>query len=156
MANRERALTLAAGVVALVMVGLLSHTTINGRTFGAPRQPDEREVVTLQHELFRYGWAQTQYHRQHQRYAAHLEELEFTPDNHDVVLLVQAADSLGWTAVATSPSARIGCMRSGGQGPAANVPPDSLTGLEDLAAGLVQSCEDSVGADMPSVIAGGR
>ena len=39
--NRERALTIAGGFVAVVMVGLLSYTTLNGRTLGHPHSHDE-------------------------------------------------------------------------------------------------------------------
>jgi len=110
------------------MMGLLSHTTINGRTFGPPDSylGDETGTVAMERELQRVAYQQSQFHAGNGRFAVDLEELLYRPSGRRVDVIILAGDFEGWTAIATAPESRIACTISFGSGPAANLSPDSL------------------------------
>ncbi len=110
------------------MAGLLSHTTINGRTFGPPdsHRGDETGTVAMERELQRVAYQQSQFHAANGRFAVDLEELLYRPSGRRVDVIIQAGDFAGWTAIATAPESRIACTISFGSGPAANLSRDSL------------------------------
>ena len=119
--NRERALTIAGGFVAVVMVGLLSYTTINGRTFGPPRHShgDEVNKDALERELRGLVLDQEAYHERQRTYTTSLEELDFEPHNQLITISVRAADRRGWTGVAAGLEAGVVCVLRIGEGEAA-------------------------------------
>ena len=77
--NRERALTIAGGFVAVVMAGLLSITAINGRWLGYPKRLYREEVgkAALQRELRSLVLDQVAYRARQRTYTSDLEELGF-------------------------------------------------------------------------------
>ena len=126
--SRERTLTVFAALVGLVMFGLLSNTTINGRTFGAPDSQlgDETGEVVMERELQRLAYQQSRFREANGRFAVDVDELLYHPSGHRVEVSIQAADFEGWTGIATARETQVTCTISFGTGPAANLSRDSL------------------------------
>lgn len=147
--NRERALTIAGGFVAVVMAGLLSITAINGGWLGYPKRLYREEVgkAALQRELRSLVLDQTAYRARLRTYTSNLEELGFESWDPRIAVAIQAADKEGWTAVATSEDDRMACVMRVGQGPAANTAVDSLLTARGVELEQVETCEvvDSTG-----------
>lgn len=143
--NRERTLTVLAALVGLIMIGLISHTTINGRTFGPPesQQGDETGAVAMERELRRVAYRQSRFHEANGRFAVDLDELLYSPRGGRVKVFIQAADFQGWTAIATAPETQVACLVSFGTGPAANLSRDSLVEAGHTAFQHARSCGEA-------------
>jgi hypothetical protein len=152
--NRERALTIAGGFVAVVMVGLLSITAINGRWLGYPKRLYREEVgkAELQRELRSLVLDQVAYHARQRTYTSDLEELGFESWDPRIAVAIQAADKDGWTAVATSEDVRMVCVMRVGQGPAANTAVDSLLAARGVESEQVETCEVADSTATPVMI----
>ncbi len=142
---RERTLTIAGGLVAFGMAGLLALTAVNGRWLGLPSRYTKEGVAVkhLERELRGLMPPQAHYRERQRRYTTELAELDFFPRDSRITVTVQAADFDGWTAVATSRDAGIGCVMRVGIGPAATASVESL--LENLDWNLerLETCEIS-------------
>ena len=147
--SRERTLTIAGGLVALGMAGLISITAVNGRWLGLPSHYAQGDVgmKQLESELRGLVLRQARYRERQRRYTTELAELDFFPRDSRITVTVQAADREGWTAVATSREAGIGCVMRVGIGPGATASVESF--LENLDWNLerLETCEVS---DSPS------
>ncbi len=147
--SRERTLTIAGGFVALGMAGLLSITAVNGRWLGLPSRYTQGDVgmKQLERELRALVLPQARYRERQRRYTTDLAELDFNPRDPRITVAVQAADREGWTGIATSREAGIGCVMRVGIGPGATASVEPL--LENLDWNLerLETCEVS---DSPS------
>ncbi len=147
--SRERTLTIAGGLAALAMAGLLSITAVNGRWLGLPSRYTQGDVgmKQLERELRGLVLPQARYRERQRRYTTDLAELDFDRRDSRITVAVQAADREGWTAVATSREAGIGCVMRVGIGPGATASVESF--LENLDWNLerLETCEVS---DFPS------
>ena len=154
--NRERALTIAGGFVAVVMVALLSYTTINGRTFGPPGDShgDEVNREALERELRGLVLDQEAYRERQRTYTTSLEELDFQPHNQLVVISVPAADGRGWTGVAAGLEAGVVCVLRIGEGEAAEVEVDLYIASLEGDFEQVDTCEVADSTGSPSAILG--
>ncbi len=152
--NSERALTIAGGFVAVVMVGLLSITAINGRWLGYPKRLYREEVGTaaLQRELRSLVLDQVAYHARQRTYTSDLEELGFESWDPRIAVAIQAADKEGWTAVATSEDVRMACVMRVGRGPAANTAVDSLLAARGVELEQMETCEVADSTATPALI----
>ena len=169
--SRERTLTIAGGFVALGMAGLLSLTALNGRWLDVPSHYTQGDVGVqqLEVELRALVLRQARYRERQRRYTTDLAELNFDPgrvaDDGRVAKLrearshvyrprdprisvtIQAADREGWTGIATSREAGIGCVMRVGYGPAATVNVDSVLENVDWNLERLETCEVS---DLPA------
>ena len=147
--SRERTLTIAGGLVALGMAGLISITAVNGRWLGLPSHYTQGDVgmTQLERELRGLVLRQARYRERQRRYTTDLAELDFNPGDPRITVTVQAADREGWTGIATSRDAGVGCVMRVGIGPGATASVEPL--LENLDWNLEQleTCEVS---DSPS------
>ncbi len=152
--NRERALTIAGGFVAVVMVGLLSITAINGRWLAYPKRLYREEVgkAELQRELHSLVLDQVAYHARQRTYTSDLEELGFKSWDQRIAVVIQAADKEGWTAVATSEDVRMVCVMRVGRGLAANTAVDSLLAARGAELEQVETCEVADSTATPVLI----
>ncbi len=152
--NRERALTIAGGFVAVVMVGLLSITAINGRWLGYPKRLYREEVgkAALQRELRSLVLDQVAYHARQRTYTSDLEELGFASWDPRIAVAIQAADKEGWTAVATSEDVHMVCVMRVGLGPAANTAVDSILMARGVELEQLQTCEVADSTATPVLI----
>ena len=152
--NRERALTIAGGFVAVVMVGLLSITAINGRYLGYPKRLYREEVgkAALQRELRSLVLDQVAYRARQRTYTSDLEELGFESRDPGITVAIQAADKEGWTAVATSEDVRMVCVMRVGQGPAASTAVDSFLSARGVESEQVETCEVADSTATPVLI----
>ena len=141
--NRERVLTVAGASVAVIMAGLLSYTTVNGRTLGYPRDDhgEEAEVAALERELRHLIVEQTAYRARQRRYATDLAEIGFTTHDPDIAVTVVAADRDGLTAVATNEEHRVACIMKVGSGSAARADVDSLLASRGVEFDVIETCE---------------
>ncbi len=152
--NRERALTIAGGFVAVVMVGLLSITAINGRWLGYPKRLYREEVgkAALQRELRSLVLDQVAYRARQRTYTSDLEELGFESWDPRVAVVIPAADKQGWTAVATSEDVSMVCVMRVGRGPAANTAVDSFLTARGVELEQVETCEVADSTATPALI----
>ena len=147
--SRERTLTIAGGLVALGMAGLISITAVNGRWLGLPSHYTQGDVgmTQLESELRGLVLRQARYRERQRRYTTELAELDFFPRDSRITVTVQAADHEGWTAVATSREAGIGCVMRVGIGPGATASVESFLEHLDWNLERLETCEVS---DSPS------
>lgn len=150
--SRERTLTIAGGLVALGMAGLLSLTAVNGRWLGVPSRYTKEGVAVkhLERELRGLVPPQAHYRERQRRYTTELAELDFFPRDSRITVTVQAADHEGWTAVATSREAGIGCVMRVGIGPGATASVKSFLQNLDWNLERLETCEVS---DFPAATA---
>jgi len=154
--SRERTLTIAGGLVALGMAGLISITAVNGRWLGLPSHYTQGDVgiTQLARELRGLVLRQARYRERQRRYTTDLAELDFDPSDPRITVTVQAADREGWTAVATSREAGVACVMRVGFGPAANVRLDPLSIGGDVGNLRVETCEVMDSSVSPAEILG--
>jgi hypothetical protein len=154
--NRERVLTVAGGFAAVVMVGLLSYTTLNGRTLGPPRHAhgDEVDHGALARELRGIVRDQETYRERQRTYTTNLDELGFESHHPNITVTIRAADKHGWTAVAVSREARLACIMRVGEGGAAGAEVDPYLAGLGVDFERVETCEVSDATVSPSEILG--
>ena len=123
--TRERALGMSAVAVLLIMTAMLARTPPRGGRLdlpGTPRAERLRSAArSLQHELGQFVAEQQKFRAIRRSFATDLNELDFTSEHDYLAMVVQTADSLGWTAVGVNKVAETVCVFSRGTGPAANL-----------------------------------
>ncbi len=110
--TRERVLGTSALAVLLIMTAMLARTPPRGGRLDLPgtsrAERLESAARSLRHEVRQFAA------EQRGSFAADVDELDFTFEHDYVAVVVQMADSLGWTAVGVNKVAETVCVFSRG------------------------------------------
>ncbi len=123
--TRERVLDTSAVAVLLILTAMLARTPARGGRLDLPgtsrAERLESAARSLRHEVMQFAAEQQKFHAVRRAFAADLSELDFTVEHDYLALVVQMADSLGWTAAGVNHTAETVCVFSWGTGPAVSL-----------------------------------
>ena len=149
--TRERVLGMSALAILLIMTAMLARTSARGGQFDLPgtRRAERLESAarSLRHEVRQFAW------KPRGSFAADLNELDFTVEHDYVAVVLQIADSLGWTAVGVNHVAETVCVFSWGTGPAVSLATGDLSLDESYAHyERVGPCDEGPASIIPQII----